>query len=182
MVSHSVITSPPDAEFDEEVGRYVDAEPVGQGIVLDREYPNRGAVLVDEAHNFRNINKRYVGLRSYLESGDHQGRAAQRDAAEPRPQGHLPPAKAVSWTRQSTGLNIEPVGLGGLFPLHAEIWHKYRAVHENYLQDYRERESDTVGMSLPTAPSPPSVPRADIEQVPHAGVHPSTQKGHNGAI
>ena len=36
VVSHSVITSPPGAEFDEELGRYVDAEPVGQGIVLEQ--------------------------------------------------------------------------------------------------------------------------------------------------
>lgn len=56
VVSHSVITAPADVVFDEELGRYVDALAQGRGIVLQDEYPNHGAVLVDEAHNFRNIN------------------------------------------------------------------------------------------------------------------------------
>ena len=163
VVSHSVITSPPDAEFDEEVGRYVDAEPVGQGIVLDREYPNRGAVLVDEAHNFRNINKRYVGLRSYLESGDHK---VVLLSATPQNLGPRDIYRQLMLFLDETehGLNIEPVGLEDFFRC-AEVWHKYRAEHENYLEDYRAWESDKVELALPTAPSPPSAPRAAIEQV-----------------
>ena len=163
VVSHSVITSPPDAEFDEEVGRYVDAEPVGQGIVLDREYPNRGPVLVDEAHNFRNINKRYVGLRSYLESGDHK---VVLLSATPQNLGPRDIYRQLRLFLDETehGLNIEPVGLEDFFRC-AEAWHKYRAEHENYRQDNQEWESDVEGMTQPAAPSPPSVPWASIEQV-----------------
>ena len=72
VVSHSMISSPPDPEFDEELGQYVDAGAPEQGIVLSQEYPNRGPVLIDEAHNFRNVNLRSKGLRDYLESGDHR--------------------------------------------------------------------------------------------------------------
>ena len=72
VVSHSMIAAPAGAEFDEELGRYVDAAQPGHGIVLEQTYPNRGPVLVDEAHNFRNINQRSRGLTSYLESGEHK--------------------------------------------------------------------------------------------------------------
>ena len=163
VVSHSVITSPPSAEFDEELGRYVDAEPVGQGIVLEQEYPNRGPVLVDEAHNFRNINKRYVGLSSYLESGDHK---VVLLSATPQNLGPRDIYRQLRLFLDETehGLNIEPVGLEDFFRC-AETWHRYRAEHENYLQDYRERVSGVAGIAQPAPPSPPSVPRASIEQV-----------------
>ena len=46
VISHSIITSAPDAEFDEELGRYIDVEANGHGIILEQEYPNRGPVLV----------------------------------------------------------------------------------------------------------------------------------------
>ena len=163
VVSHSVITSPPGADFDEELSRYVDAESVGQGIVLENEYPTRGPVLVDEAHNFRNINKRYVGLHSYLESGDHK---VVLLSATPQNLGPRDIYRQLRLFLDETahGLNIEPVGLEDFFRC-VERWHKYRAEHENYLEDFREWESDKVGVALPTAPSPPSAPRAAIEQV-----------------
>ena len=163
VVSHSVITSPPGAEFDEEIGRYVDADPVGRGIVLEREYANRGPVLVDEAHNFRNVNKRHEGLRSYLESGDHK---VVLLSATPQNLGPRDIYRQLRLFLDETehGLNIEPINLEEYFRC-AEIWHKYRADHENYVEDYIARESGGVEMALPTAPNPPSVPRADIEQV-----------------
>ena len=45
VVSHSMIAPPPGSEFDEELGRYVDADYAGQGIVLSETYGNRGPVL-----------------------------------------------------------------------------------------------------------------------------------------
>ena len=42
VVSHGMIRAAPDPEFDEELGRYVDAEPSGHGAILREEYPNRG--------------------------------------------------------------------------------------------------------------------------------------------
>ena len=72
VVSQGVISAAPDPEFDEELGRYVDAAPPERGIVLAQEYDTRGPVLVDEAHNFRNHNQRSKGLREFLEAGDHK--------------------------------------------------------------------------------------------------------------
>ena len=89
VVSHSMIAAPPEAEFDEELGRYVDVDPSGHGVVLERAYPNRGPVLVDEAHNFRNVNRRSEGLSDYLGIGRPQGSSPQRDASEPGADGHL---------------------------------------------------------------------------------------------
>ena len=56
---------------------------------LNRPTPTVGRCLVDEAHNFRNINQRSKGLNSYLESGDHKVISAQRHAPEPGANGHL---------------------------------------------------------------------------------------------
>ena len=71
-----MIAAPLDPEYDEERGRYIDSETPDRGIDLLRWFPNRGSVLVDESHNFRNINQRSRGLRNYLEAGDHKGSAA----------------------------------------------------------------------------------------------------------
>ena len=101
VISHAVISAPPDPEFDEESGRYLDEDGAGTGVVLEDTYPNRGPVLVDEAHNFRNVNRRSRGLRHYLGIRQSQGRAAQRNASEPRPPGHLPPDQPLPRRRGS---------------------------------------------------------------------------------
>ena len=103
------------AEFDEETGRYLDANGSGRGVVLQDHYQNRGPVLVDEAHNFRNVNGRSIGLRSYSGSRQSQGCAAQRHASEPRPRGTSTANSGCSWTRPEHGLNIEPLGLDDYF-------------------------------------------------------------------
>ena len=95
VVSQNVIASPPTDEFDEELGRYVDTEIEGPGVVLADVYQNRGPVLVDEAHNFRNINRRSRGLRHYLDSGDHKVILLSRDTPEPRAEGHIPTATVI---------------------------------------------------------------------------------------
>ena len=44
-----------------------------RGVDLFDGYPNRGVVLVDEAHNFRNpLTRRYAALFNYLWQGEHK--------------------------------------------------------------------------------------------------------------
>ena len=134
VVSHSVISPPPETEFDEELGRYVDIEQRHHGIVLEREYPNRGPVLVDEAHNFRNINNRSLGLRHYLDSSDHK---VVLLSATPQNLGPMDIYRQLTLFMDDTehGLNIEPVSLNDYFR-NAQKWLAYRAEYENYTSDF----------------------------------------------
>ena len=162
-ISHSIITSAPDAEFDEELGHYIDAETSGHGIILEQEFPNRGPVLVDEAHNFRNINRRSTGLRNYLDAGDHKVILL---SATPQ---NLGPRDIYRQLRlfldeMNHGLNIEPLGLEDYFR-NAEIWHHYRAEFENFRAEFEKWQNKGTAKSPPVPPAQPTVPRADVEQV-----------------
>ncbi len=163
VISHSIITSAPDAEFDEELGHYIDAETSGHGVILEQEYPNRGPVLVDEAHNFRNINKRSTGLRNYLEAGDHKVILL---SATPQ---NLGPRDIYRQLRLfldelNHGLNIEPLALDDYFR-NAEAWHHYRAEFENFRAEFEKWQNNGTAKSPPVPPAQPTVPRADVEQV-----------------
>ena len=147
VVSQSVITAPAGAEFDEEIGRYIDADTPGQGVVLQEKYPNRGPVLVDEAHNFRNINKRYIGLRNYLDASDHK---VILMSATPQNLGPRDIYRQLSLFLHETehGLNIEPLALSEYFNC-AEAWRKHQAELENHAADYRDWQSrgDAAGVA-----------------------------------
>ena len=153
VVSHSMIAAPPEAEFDEELGRYVDVEPSGHGVVLERAYPNRGPVLVDEAHNFRNVNRRSRGLVDYLESGDHK---VVLLSATPQNLGPMDIYRQLRLFLDDTehGLSIEPVSLEEYFR-NAQKWLEHRVEYENY----------EAGGSRGAPPLSPGVPRAEIERV-----------------
>ena len=114
VVSHSMIRAVPDPEFDEELGRYVDADPSEYGVTLQEAYPNRGPVLVDEAHNFRNINQRSRGLRDYLEAGDHKVILL---SATPQNLGPMDIHRQLTLFLDDTdhGLSIEPLNLEEYF-------------------------------------------------------------------
>ena len=163
VLSHSVIAPPPEAEFDEETGRYVAAASPGRGVVLQDIYQNRGPVLVDEAHNFRNLNGRSIGLRSYLEAGSHR---VVLLSATPQNLGPRDIYRQLRLFLDETehGLNIEPLGLEDYFR-NAIVWHQYRADHENYMADYGAWEDEGRKGAPPIPPDTPSVPRADVEQV-----------------
>ena len=163
VVSHSMVASRSDPEFDEELGRYVEADTPGQGIVLEREYPNRGPVLVDEAHNFRNINRRSKGLRDYLEAGEHK---VVLLSATPQNLGPMDIYRQLTLFLDDTehGLNIEPISLEAYFH-NAQRWLQHHAEFENYraeFNDWQESRSTTVP---PLPPRKPEVPMAKIEQV-----------------
>ena len=163
VVSHSMIAAPPEAEFDEELGRYVDVEPAERGIVLAREYPNRGPVLVDEAHNFRNVNQRSNGLIDYLESGDHK---VVLLSATPQNLGPMDIFRQLRLFLDDTehGLNIEPLSLEEYFRA-AQKWLEYRAVYENYEADRAAWRRRRTEFTQPLEPPAPTVPFAEIEQV-----------------
>ena len=135
VISQHMIAPPPDLEFDEEVGRYVDSDAGGQGIVLADVYAGRGPVLVDEAHNFRNINRRSRGLQHYLENGDHK---VVLLSATPQNLGPRDIYRQLRLFLDETdhGLNIDPIGLEDYFRA-AERWHGYRIEYDNYLLQLR---------------------------------------------
>ncbi len=163
VVSHSIITSPPDPEFDEELGRYVDSSTTERGIILERKYPNRGPVLVDEAHNFRNNNRRSRGLREYLEAGDHK---IVLLSATPQNLGPMDIYRQLTLflDDRDHGLNIEPVDLRDYFG-NALVWLQYRIDRENYLAAFAKWERERSAVPPPLPPQKPTVPKADIEQV-----------------
>ena len=163
VVSHSMIAAPAGAEFDEELGRYVDVAQPGQGIVLEQTYPNRGPVLVDEAHNFRNINQRSRGLASYLESGDHKVILL---SATPQNLGPMDIYRQLRLFLHDTehDLNIEPVSLESYFH-NAQLWLAYRAEYENYEAEFNAWQASGSTGAPPLPPEKPKVPKAEIDQV-----------------
>ena len=164
VISHSMIAPSGEAEFDEDLGRYVDAAPPERGIVLSQEYPDRGPVLVDEAHNFRNRNQRYAALEEYLEAGDHK---VVLLSATPQNLGPLDIYRQLSLFLDDTdhGLPIEPLDLQEYFG-NAQRWLDYHAAYANYRAEYEawEREHPT-----PTPPVPPAQPDSAASRH-HAGV------------
>ena len=163
VVSHSMIAASPEAEFDEELGRYVDVEPSGHGIVLDRTYANRGPVLVDEAHNFRNVNRRSKGLGDYLESGDHK---VVLLSATPQNLGPMDIYRQLRLFLDDTyhGLNIEPASLEAYFR-NAQRWLEYRVEYENYEAEFDAWQGNGSRGTPPVPPNKPGVPKAEIDQV-----------------
>ena len=159
VVSHSMIAPAGTPEYAEELGRYVDAEPPERGIALQDRYANRGPVLVDEAHNFRNINQRSTGLQQYLDAGDHK---VVLMSATPQ---NLGPMDIYRQLRlflddRNHGLPIEPVGLEAYFGL-AQQWLDYERYNAEF-REHRRRPNET------TAPRPqkePSGPPVKVEGV-----------------
>ena len=164
VVSHAVISAPPDPEFDEESGRYMDEDGTVGGVVLQETYPNRGPVLVDEAHNFRNVNRRSRGLRHYLESGSHR---VVLLSATPQNLGPQDIYRQISLflDDEDHGLDIEPVNLPDYFR-NAQTWLQYRAEEERFNAEYTAWEhGGRKGPAPMDKPKEPGVPRAEIEKV-----------------
>ena len=160
VVSHSMIAAPVGAEFDEELGRYVDAEQRGQGYVLTERYPYRGPVLVDEAHNFRNVNQRSIGLRDYLEKGDHK---VVLLSATPQNMGPRDILRQLRLFLPETdhGMDIEPLALSDFFN-DAEKWMSYLAEKERY-EEWQRAGGDLADM--PRKPTMPTGRPVKVEQV-----------------
>ena len=160
VVSHSMIAAPVGAEYDEELGRYVESEVNGRGIVLTDRYSNRGPVLVDEAHNFRNVNQRSMGLQDYLSSGKHK---VVLLSATPQNMGPKDILRQLRLFLDETdhGMDVEPLALSAFFN-DAEKWMAYAAGQER-LGEWRRSNSRLEDM--PKVPSKPVGRPVKVEQV-----------------
>lgn len=169
VLSMSSLAPPPGVDFDEETGRYVDTEPQDEhGIDLARDYPNRGVVLVDEAHNFRNpLTRRYAALSHYLTTGDHK---VVLLSATPQ---NLGPADIYYQLRLflddlDHGLPLEPLHLQEYFGA-VTRWYEYGIAVQNWQEDVnREMEAAKRAKKppkLPAQPPQPTVPYAQIGEV-----------------
>ena len=163
VISHSMITAPPNLEFDEELGDYIDAEAPQRGIILSEAYPHHGPVLVDEAHNFRNDNMRSRGLSDYLEKGDHK---VVLLSATPQNLGPMDTYRQLRLFLDDTehGLNIEPLNLEDYFRA-AQRWLAFQADYENYQAELAAWESGGRRGDPPSEPTRSNVPRADIQEL-----------------
>ena len=160
VVSHSMIAAPQGAEFDEELGRYVDADYSGQGIVLSETYQHRGPVLIDEAHNFRNVNRRSNGLRAYLAEGNHK---VVLLSATPQNLGPQDIYRQLSLFLHETnhGIDIEPLQLSAFFN-DAAKWQTYRAEKLAFDEGRVTRRHQGA---IPKEPAKPTGTPVNVEQV-----------------
>lgn len=169
VVSMSAIRPPSSAQFDEELGEYVEPETDEPGVNLVERFPNRGVVLVDEVHNFRNPGtRRYRALFDYLLSGDHKVvlLSATPQNLGPRDIYH---ELRLFLDEVDHGLNLEPVRLEDYFAA-VQRWYEYNAELENWKLDYErwQVESYKPGgkrTAPPTTPQQPDAPYATIDQV-----------------
>jgi HKD family nuclease len=166
VISMSAIRAPRQTVLDPATGLEVGGEESRDGLDLLDTYPNRGVVLVDEAHNFRNPGtKRYRGLNAYLRAGDHKVILV---SATPQ---NLGPADIYHQLRLfldefDHGLPLEPLALRDYFKA-VQAWHGYRLDLETWQAE--------VGVwtaaarrgrgPAPARPEPPAEPFASIEQV-----------------
>ncbi len=171
VVSMSTIVPPAGASYDAESEAYIegdDVEPAG-GIDLTATYPNRGVVLVDEAHNFRTPGtRRYRALFDYLWGGEHKTVLL---SATPQ---NLGPSDIYQQLRLflddlDHGLNLEPLHLQEYFAA-VRRWYAYRTELENWQADYARWQVERAAKRgkkepPPAPPTQPDVPYATIEQV-----------------
>jgi len=161
VVSMSAIIPPPEAQFDEESGGYV--EP---GLAIE---VGSGVVLVDEAHNFRNPgSRRYAALSGYLWRGEHK---VVLLSATPQNLGPLDIYHQLRLFLDDVdhGLNLEPLSLQEYFGAVAQ-WYAYRVELENWQLDYTRWQMETQAprarrTAPPAPPAQPRVSYATIESV-----------------
>lgn len=163
IVSHSMIVPAGAPRYDEELGRYVDSERPTRGIVLQDKYADRGPVLIDEAHNFRNINRRSDGLREYLAAGDHK---VVLMSATPQNLGPMDIYRQLTLflDDRDHGLPIEPVSLEAYFGI-AQQWLEHQADVTAYKTEFEDWQRRRHQAAPPIPPATPSIPHARIEEV-----------------
>jgi len=164
VVSMSKIVPKPSAQWDEEAEEYLEEPIEGPGLVLAEVYGNRGPILIDEAHNFRNLNRRYRALSEYLDAGDHK---VVLLSATPQ---NLGPRDIYRQLRLfldevDHGLNLEPLALEEYFAA-VQAWHQYRIEFENWQTAYELWQVKGKKKEDPPArPLEPKYPKAEIERV-----------------
>lgn len=163
VLSQSRIAPPPDLVFDEQTEQYEEVAGSAQGVYLADEYRYRGPVLVDEAHNFRNLVNRTQGLADYLEQGDHKVILL---SATPQNLGPWDIYRQVRLFLDETnhGLPLEPQGLDDYFRSVVR-WQQYRKEVDAYSAALAEHLKNGGQGDPPTRPQRPETPPADIAQV-----------------
>ena len=163
VLSQSRIARPPSLVFNPETEDYEEPDTGQQGIILNEVYPGRGPVLIDEAHNFRNDNGRSLGLRAYLEQGDHKVILL---SATPQNLGPRDIYRQISLFMDETdhGLPIEPLALEDYFAS-AQHWREYRKAVETYTRELQEYLNNGGEGLRPAEPARPTTPPADIAEV-----------------
>ena len=164
VVSQSMIAPSAGQEFDEELGRFAESERSQRGVVLQEAYPGRGPVLVDEAHNFRNINKRYRALEEYLEQSKHD---VILMSATPQNLGPRDIYRQLSLFLDEFDhkLKIEPLSLEEYFS-NAQQWLDYehrQAEFDAWQQIPPDRDGKRP--TPPERPTQPKAPQVRIEDV-----------------
>jgi|CXWL01.1.fsa_nt_gi superfamily II DNA/RNA helicase len=169
VVSMSAIVPPAGLKFDEASLEYIDDDPVSGGMVLAEKFPNRGPVLVDEAHNFRNnLSRRHRALRHYLDTGDHK---VVLLSATPQ---NLGPKDIYQQLRLflddlNHGIDLEPLHLEEYFGAVSQ-WYAYKLALEDWELEYQKWQVESAKtpkkkLPPPDQPKAPNVPRAQIENV-----------------
>ena len=163
VLSQSRIAPPPQLVFNPETADYEDSGAGQQGIVLNEGFPNRGPVLIDEAHGFRNDNQRSRGLRDYLERGDHKVILL---SATPQNLGPRDIYRQISLFMDETdhGLPIEPLALEDYFTS-AVHWREYRKAVDLYGSELTEYLKNGRQGTKPEEPAQPNTPPADVADV-----------------
>ena len=163
VLSQSRIAPPPDLVFDEQAEQYEEVPGSAQGVYLADAYRYRGPVLVDEAHNFRNLVNRTLGLADYLEQGDHKVILL---SATPQNLGPRDIYRQVRLFLDETnhGLPLEPQGLEDYFTSAAR-WQQYYKDVDVHKESYAEHLKSGRNTPPPTPPQRPNTPPADIAQV-----------------
>jgi Helicase conserved C-terminal domain/PLD-like domain len=169
IVSMSALRPPAGIQFDEDADEYLEPEEEGQGINLLTEFPNRGVLLVDEVHNFRNAGtRRYAALSDYLWNGEHKVvlLSATPQNLGPRDIYH---ELRLFLDEVDHGISIEPLRLEDYFSA-VQRWYEYEAELDAWKLEYEHwrLESQTPRTKRtppPPQPEPPNVPFADISNV-----------------
>ena len=163
VLSQSRIARPPGLIFNPETEDYEEPDAGQQGININEVYAGRGPVLIDEAHNFRNYNGRYLGLQDYLERGDHKVILL---SATPQNLGPRDIYRQIRLFMHETdhGLPIEPLALEDYFSS-IQHWREYRKAVETYTVELQEYPKNGSEGSRPVEPARPSTPPADIAEV-----------------
>ena len=169
VVSMSAIRPSAGLQWQPDDDEYVEPESDEPGLNLLERYPERGVVLVDEVHNFRNANtRRYHALSEYLWTGD---RKVILLSATPQ---NIGPRDVYNQLRlfldeTNHGLPTEPVRLLDYF--HAlEKWYRYKAELDAWKLEYEawQLRSTRPGAKRerpPAHPDEPDGPYATLDQV-----------------
>lgn len=167
VVSHSMIAPPSTEEFDDDLDGDTEAEDSqtkapSRGVVLADVYPHRGPVLVDEAHNFRNRNKRYVGLRHYLDTSRHRVVLLSATPQNISTDDVLHQLR-LFLDNVNHGLDIHPVALDAYFSA-AKSWREYARDFQAYLDERNKGGTAGISGSGSIPPDEPDLPRASVEE------------------